>query len=568
MLLLVFAGLSCLAGAAAPREAPGSGYFDVAITPSASDRFTAAEYHLWVPEGKGALRGVIVRQHGCGNGATANGHTLAHDAQWQALARKHRCALLGTRMMPREQCQDWSDPANGSGEALVEALRRLGDKSGHPELASAPWVLWGHSGGGYWSASMAYRYPERTLAAVPARCRLPVRDGKAATVLTWMNGLPKGEPSAVVAAVPFLWAPGGKDPLVNEKDDPRDAFAHPDSAPWALAVAPEAGHETGDLRTLAIPYLDAVLSLRLPEKAGKALRPLAVSKGWRGNIRTGEIAPVSEYRGDPKTAAWLPDERTARRWKEYISTGTIAPPVSAPPPPVNVRAKRTAAGTELTWDATNEPGVPLPTFSIYRGTDRVGTLKPPSHGYGDEPRPVLWQARYVDSATGAASTGVVVPAYFVSASRESGAESSRIPVKTASAKRPAVDPPQPDLVVTRVEWFPQSPAPGDAVEIRATVRNRGTAPTPPGVPVSVGFRVDWQTLIGASSFAAPLAPGGEVTLKARTVPTEKVWTASAGKHTLYVEVDELARIPDGDRTNNIRSEELVVAPREQRAESL
>jgi poly(3-hydroxybutyrate) depolymerase len=217
----------------------------VEIKPSGSDRFAAAEYHLWVPDIGGPLRGVIVRQHGCGNGATANGHALAHDAQWQALARKHHCALLATRLLPREQCQDWADPANGSGAALVEALRQLAARTGRPELAAAPWALWGHSGGGYWSASMAYRYPQRTLAAVPARSRLPVQGGKAATVLPWMNGLPQGEPSRAVAAVPILWAPGGRDSLIYENDDPRDAFVIPPMPPGDLRSPPPPGMRSG-----------------------------------------------------------------------------------------------------------------------------------------------------------------------------------------------------------------------------------------------------------------------------------------------------------------------------------
>jgi hypothetical protein len=544
----VLVALIAAAAVAAQKAVPRSDCFDVQIAPSASDRFAAAEYHLWVPEGKGPLRGVIVRQHGCGNAATTYGHALAHDAQWQALARKHRCALLGTRMLPREQCQDWADPANGSGDALVEALRRLGDKSGHPELGAAPWVLCGHSGGGYWAASMAYRYPSRTLAAVPARSRLPVRDGRAATLLTWMNGLPRGEPSAAVSAVPVLWAPGGRDSLIYEKDDPRDAFVHPPDAPWALAVAPEAGHEMGDLRALVIPYLDAVLLLRLPRRAGDAPRPLDISRGWLGDIRTGEIAPVAAYRGDRRTAAWLPDEPTARRWKEYVATGTVAPP-SALPPPENVRATREPTGVVISWDAPAEPGEPLHAFRVYRDGALIGTVAPPTHGYGDEPSPVLWRTRYVDGA--AQPPGRGAPVYSVASVRgASGSESARVPAKDTPPRRPDTAAPLPDLVVTRIEWSPTDPAPGVAVNIRATVRNRGAAATPYGVPVSIAFRADGQALIGAQSPAVPLTPGGEVTLAARTVPTETVWKASPGEHTFTAEADELDRIREADEENN------------------
>ncbi len=33
------------------------------------------------------------------------------------------------------------------------------------ELTPVPWLLWGHSGGGYWTLSMIQAYPERILAA-------------------------------------------------------------------------------------------------------------------------------------------------------------------------------------------------------------------------------------------------------------------------------------------------------------------------------------------------------------------------------------------------------------------
>src|SRR5215207_9066971 len=51
-------------------------------------------YTLWIPPGVKPLRGVIVHQHGCGKGSCKSGLTGAFDLQWQAVARKHDCALL------------------------------------------------------------------------------------------------------------------------------------------------------------------------------------------------------------------------------------------------------------------------------------------------------------------------------------------------------------------------------------------------------------------------------------------------------------------------------------------
>ena len=51
-------------------------------------------YTIWIPPGVKTLRGVIVHQHGCGEGSCKSGLTGAYDLHWQALAKKHDCALL------------------------------------------------------------------------------------------------------------------------------------------------------------------------------------------------------------------------------------------------------------------------------------------------------------------------------------------------------------------------------------------------------------------------------------------------------------------------------------------
>ena len=124
-------------------------------------------YTVWVPPGVKSLRGVIVHQHGCGEGSCKSGLTGAYDLHWQALARKHDCALLAPSYEQPEKadCQMWCDPRNGSDAAFQKALSDLGAKSGHPELSKVPWALWGHSGGGHWAGGMTLLHPERVAAA-------------------------------------------------------------------------------------------------------------------------------------------------------------------------------------------------------------------------------------------------------------------------------------------------------------------------------------------------------------------------------------------------------------------
>ena len=119
------------------------------------------KYTVWIPEGVERLEGLVVHQHGCGEGSCKSGLTGAWDLHWQALAQKHKCALLAPSYEQPEKanCQLWCDPRNGSGEAFLLALKDLGKISSHPELGEVPWALWGHSGGGHWAGGMTLLYP-------------------------------------------------------------------------------------------------------------------------------------------------------------------------------------------------------------------------------------------------------------------------------------------------------------------------------------------------------------------------------------------------------------------------
>ncbi len=58
----------------------------------------------------------------------------------------------------------WFDPRRGSEKTFLKALGDLAVKSGHPEVNTVPWCLWGHSGGGIWSDVMTTLHPDRVVA--------------------------------------------------------------------------------------------------------------------------------------------------------------------------------------------------------------------------------------------------------------------------------------------------------------------------------------------------------------------------------------------------------------------
>src|SRR6266567_3938668 len=130
-------------------------------------------YTLWIPDNIKTVRAVIVHQHGASIPAAQAGATSAYDLHWQALAKKWNCALLGPSYHVLNDAIDltpggaelWFDPRLGSDRAFLRALDELAAKSGHKEIATVPWCLWGHSGGGIWANVMSILHPDRVLAA-------------------------------------------------------------------------------------------------------------------------------------------------------------------------------------------------------------------------------------------------------------------------------------------------------------------------------------------------------------------------------------------------------------------
>jgi poly(3-hydroxybutyrate) depolymerase len=91
-LAVIGLGLAVPAAALAQINGPAL-TLQLQVQPQGNDKFHSAEFRLWVPEIKGPLRGVIIRQHGCGR----KGLDHADDVQWQALALKTSLRLAGGR---------------------------------------------------------------------------------------------------------------------------------------------------------------------------------------------------------------------------------------------------------------------------------------------------------------------------------------------------------------------------------------------------------------------------------------------------------------------------------------
>ena len=384
----------------------------------------AATYHLWLPAGVKTVRGIIVHQHGCGEGSNKAAVTAADDLHWQALARKWDCALLGPVIHQPEaaNCRLWCDPRNGSEQAFLRALTDLARQSGHPEVATAPWCLWGHSGGGFWSSILQAKYPERIVA-------IWFRSGTAYSA--WQ----KSEDPKLVGQVPFVDLPAAAyeipmmaNPGAKENGDKRFNGAwtgglamfkayRAKGAPIGFAPDPLTSHQCGDQRYAAIAFFDACLALRLPA-TGNTLRKIDQSQGWLAPLLGTDAKPAAEYAGDKAESNWLPDAAFAKAWSEYVRTGATTD-ATPPPAPFNVAAKAVAEGVEITWDAHADLESGLRQFLIKKDGQVVGRVpetprnpfgRPLFQGmsYGDTPTLPLAAMRFVDQGAKAGARYEVI----------------------------------------------------------------------------------------------------------------------------------------------------------------
>ncbi len=373
----------------------GGAYHEVAYPPSTEPGALqlGVTYTVWIPVGVRKLRGVIVHQHGCGAGACKGGATAAYDLHWQALARKRGCALLGPSYQQDDQqnCRLWCDPRNGSEKTFLRALGELAVKAGHAELETAPWCLWGHSGGGTWASLMQTLHPDRIVA-------IWLRSGT--DFPAWeKGGLPKSELAEAVYGIPVMCNPGAR-----ENGDKRfngawtgtlamfKAF-RAKGAPIGFAPDPRTSHECGDSRYLAIPFFDACLEMRLSE-SGK-LRPVDIKSAWLAAPLSDTAGPAASYAGKPEEAVWLPGEAVAKAWMEYVKTGAVGD-ATAPPAATGLKATAKPDGAvELTWDSEADFESGTKAFVVQRdGKDLVQVPEKPAGKFG---RPLFQSMSYHDT---------------------------------------------------------------------------------------------------------------------------------------------------------------------------
>lgn len=358
-------------------------------------------YTIWVPPGVKTLRGVVVHQHGCGEGSCKSGQTGVFDLHWQALAKKHDCALIAPVVEQPEKadCQMWCDPRNGSDAAFQKALGDLAGPCGHPELTDVPWALWGHSGGGHWGGGMVLLHPNRVVAAW-------LRSGVPAVVENPSSPKKPYGISEEALSVPVMCNLGTKEGVTDKEG--RFAGVWPGvetfwkalrsrKALIGVSIDPISSHDCGNQRYLAIPWLDACLSARLPEKLGEPLKTIDPASGWVATLKPGDPmidapVPAGSFQGELSQSIWLPNDAIASAWVDYTRDSKVLDS-SPPPAPTNLKV----SGNELTWTCEADLESGLAGFVIFRdGKELIRLPEQPKNPFG---RPIFQNLSYSDTPT-------------------------------------------------------------------------------------------------------------------------------------------------------------------------
>ena len=275
---------------------------DVEMPPGKN--FHRAAFRLWLPEDVDTLRAVLVLVPG----SNGDGRDQVETRLWQQLAARHGLGLVGVYLTDKQHAdmfiERYIEVSEGSGQALVDALTRLGEMAGHPELTSAPLLLWGMSAGGEFNYEFALWKPGRVIGFVVNKGGI------------YYSALASEE----ARGVPGLFFIGEND-LVFRNDIILGIYSinRRARALWALVEEPDVAHEVARSREMAALFYEELIALRLP--ATPALRVLKLSDGFICDPTSNRCAAATDTPERRYPTAWLPTERLARAWRA-VTMGT------------------------------------------------------------------------------------------------------------------------------------------------------------------------------------------------------------------------------------------------------
>jgi hypothetical protein len=241
----------------------------------------------------------------------------------------------------------------------------------HPDRVAAAWLRSGVpllQAGPKPSPIKPHEAPDAAL-RVPVMCNLGTKEGVTEKTGRFAGGWPNNET--------FFNALRARGALLGVSIDPFTA------------------HECGNQRYLAILWLDACLTARLPEKPGAPLREMPEAEAQLAPLYLGAgdvVAPVpaAQFTGDKAKAVWLPNAAVGQAWAQYVKD-TAIPDTTPPPAPTNLHVQNNV----LTWEAEADLESGLAGFIIERDGVEIAKLpEQPKNPFG---RPVFQGLQYSDT---------------------------------------------------------------------------------------------------------------------------------------------------------------------------
>jgi hypothetical protein len=291
----------------ARQQSPSASIIDETAPPGAN--YDKADFRLWLPKDVEVVQGAVILVPG----SNGDGRSMAEDAGWQAFAAKHKLALVGCRFTdkPHDQSfiEEYVDASHGTGVALLNVLGAFAARSRHPELATAPLLLWGMSAGGEFNYEFVAWKPERVIGFVVNK------GGIYYTALA----------SQAARNVPGILFVGGKD-LEFRTNTITGLFAvnRRAGALWALAEEPGVAHVVGRSIDVAKIFFEDMLALRLVQPSG-ALKSLSEKDGFIGDLKAKTFRSLAGANAPNVPTAWLPTERVARAWQAMATEKPFDP---------------------------------------------------------------------------------------------------------------------------------------------------------------------------------------------------------------------------------------------------
>jgi hypothetical protein len=217
----------------------------------------------------------------------------------RTLAAEHGLVILGHRgrnlTLPNSPAAD---------QLLLGAVRTAAELSGHPELPTAPMLVYGLGPGGPEAFGFTDRNSERVAGLF---LKVPLRASLA---------------SGTALSVPTYIVLAELDAFVDNAAVTAAFEAHRRAgAPWALAMEQGMIHHSLSpiQREVTIRWMRTILKLRLPRGRAETLREIDETSGWLGDRVTGEAWDWTKYPGDRALASWLPSHPTAKQWEDLVA---------------------------------------------------------------------------------------------------------------------------------------------------------------------------------------------------------------------------------------------------------